>query len=192
MSERDRREPTLPLAAGEALRAQKSRRRLLHTRILFGALGAAIVIGSAVFPPTPRLVWNASASAPVGLYWVSPNAMLQPGDMVIARVPRDFRRLAAERGYLPLNVPLVKRVAAAPGDEVCARGPDIFVNGHRLAERVGVDAAGRELPGWSGCVRLRGRQVFLLMPAISSFDGRYFGVTEGADIVGKARLLWAR
>ena len=45
---------------------------------------------------------------------------------------------------------------------------------------------------YPGCVRLRGDQRFLLMDAPASFDGRYFGVTEGTDIVGKARLLWAR
>jgi type IV secretory pathway protease TraF len=25
-----------------------------------------------------------------------------------------------------------------------------------------------------------------------SFDGRYFGVSKQADVIGKARLLWAR
>jgi type IV secretory pathway protease TraF len=38
----------------------------------------------------------------------------------------------------------------------------------------------------------RRRQLFLLMEASASFDGRYFGVTKGRDIIGKARLLWAR
>jgi type IV secretory pathway protease TraF len=49
------------------------------------------------------------------------------------------------------------------------------------------------MPWWSGCVRLRGRQLFLLMSdSPGSFDGRYFGVTDGGLVVGKARLLWAR
>jgi type IV secretory pathway protease TraF len=91
-----------------------------------------------------------------------------------------------------MNVPLVKRVAAAAGDEVCALGHEIFVNGRWIAERLAADGASRPMPLWSGCVRLRGRQLFLLMDAPASFDGRYFGVTEGGDIVGKARLLWAR
>lgn len=91
-----------------------------------------------------------------------------------------------------MNVPLVKRVAAYSSDEVCALGQEIFVNGSWIAERLMVDGAGRPTPMWSGCVRLRGDQRFLLMDAPASFDGRYFGVTEGADIIGKARLLWAR
>lgn len=112
--------------------------------------------------------------------------------MVIARVPEPWRRLAATRRYLPMNVPLVKRVAAAAGDEVCALGQEIFVNGRWIAERRIADGAGRPMPMWSGCARLRGRQLFLLMDAPASFDGRYFGVTGGDDIIGKARLLWER
>jgi len=180
------------LAWGDALRAAKLRRRRLGKRIAVGAIGASIVLGSAVFPPAPRLVWNASASAPIGLYSVSPGALPDPGDMAIARVPEPHRRLAATRHYLPMNVPLVKRVAAVAGDEVCALGQEIFVNGRWIAERRIADGAGRPMPWWSGCVRLRGRQLFLLMDTPTSFDGRYFGMTDSGDIVGKARLLWAR
>ncbi|MBB4837023.1 conjugative transfer signal peptidase TraF [Sphingomonas kyeonggiensis] len=180
------------LAWGDALRAAKRRRRSLARRTAVVAIGSIIVLGSAALPPAPRLVWNASASAPIGLYSVSPGASASPGDMVIARVPEPYRRLAATRRYLPMNVPLVKRVAAFAGDEVCALGQEIFVNGRWMTGRRVADGAGRPMPMWSGCVRLRGRQLFLLMDAPASFDGRYFGVTEGADIIGKARLLWAR
>jgi conjugative transfer signal peptidase TraF len=180
------------LAWGDALRAAKTRRRRLEKRIAAAAIGLGVVLGSAVFPPVPRLVWNASASAPIGLYSVSPGASTEPGDMVIAKVPEPWRRLAATRRYLPMNVPLVKRVEAAAGDEVCALGQEIFVNGSWIAERRIADGAGRSMPMWTGCIRLRGRQLFLLMVAPASFDGRYFGVTEGDDVIGKARLIWAR
>lgn len=180
------------LAWGDALRAAKLRRRMLERRIALVAIGAGIVLASAAFPPVPRFVWNASASAPIGLYSVSPGSLAEPGDMVIARVPEPFRRLAATRRYLPMNVPLVKRVAASAGDEVCALGQEIFVNGRWTIERRLTDGAGRAMPMWSGCVRLRGRQLFLLMNSPASFDGRYFGVTEGGDVIGKARLLWSR
>ncbi|WP_448659174.1 S26 family signal peptidase [Sphingomonas sp. CJ99] len=180
------------LAWGDALRAAKLRRRTLARRAVAVAIGSMILLGTAALPPTPRLVWNASASAPIGLYAVSPGAPTAPGDMVIARVPHLHRQLAATRRYLPLNVPLVKRVAASAGDEVCALGQQIRVNGRPVAERLRVDGAGRPLPSWTGCVRLRGDQRFLLMDAPASFDGRYLGVTEGSDIIGKARLLWAR
>ena len=180
------------LAWGDALRAAKARRAQLRRRIAVTAAGIAVLLASAALPTAPRLVWNASASAPIGLYAVTPGASAEPGDMVIARVPDRFRRLAAERRYLPMNVPLVKRVAAQPGDEVCALGQEIFVNGRWTAERRLVDGQNRPMPIWSGCIRLHGRQLFLLMDNPASFDGRYFGATEERDIIGKARLLWRR
>lgn len=180
------------LAWGDALRARTERRARLGRNIAAGGLGALIVLASAVLPPTPRLVWNASASAPIGLYWVRPGVAIEPGDMVIARLPQGVRQMAAQRRYLPMNVPLVKRVVAVADDEVCAWGREVFLNGRRIAGRSRFDGAGRVMPLWSGCVRLRGRELFLLMDAPASFDGRYFGITQGTDVVGKAQLLWAR
>lgn len=193
MSGRRTRADDAPLLAwGDALRAQTVRRARLVRRIAAVGITTLVVLASAALPPKPRFVWNASASAPIGLYWVRPDADLEPGDMVVAQLPQGVRQMAARRRYLPLNVPLVKRVVAVAGDEVCTLGKDIFLNGRRIAERRHADAQGRPMPTWSGCLRLRGRQLFLMMDAPASFDGRYFGVTGGVDVVGKARLLWAR
>ena len=194
MTRRSDRSRNLPLLEwGDQLRQAKRERRTLGRRIAVIGAGITLVGLTIAFPPAPRLVWNASASAPIGLYAVTPGATVEPGDMVIARVPDPSRLMAAERRYIPANVPLVKRVAAAAGDEVCALGREIFVNGTWVVERRAFDAKGRPMPWWSGCVRLRGRQLFLLMSdSPGSFDGRYFGVTDGNLVVGKARLLWAR
>lgn len=182
-----------PLAWGDQLRADKRKRRRLGRRIAIIGAGIAILGLTMAFPPSPRLVWNASASAPVGLYGVTPGSEVAPGDMVIAWLPDPWRTLAASRRYLPANVPLVKRVAAGPGDEICALGQEIFINGRWTAERVVADPRGRPMPWWSGCVRLRGHQFFLLMTGSpASFDGRYFGLTESSQIIGKARPLWTR
>jgi conjugative transfer signal peptidase TraF len=177
---------------GDMLRAAKMRRRRRARRLLLGTVGIAVLLSNVALPPAPRLLWNASASAPIGLYFVHPGAATGPGDMVVARLPEPYRQLAATRHYLPVNVPLVKRIAAVAGDDVCALGRQIFVNGRPVGQRLAVDRAGRPIPGWTGCQRLRGEQRFLLMDAPASFDGRYFGVTQGRDIIGKARLLWPR
>lgn len=181
-----------PLFAwGEAMRAARRRRRLRRAALGIGA-GVLALAATIVLPPAPRLLWNASASAPIGLYRVSPGAPGAIGDMVVARVPLRWRRLAAERHYLPENVPLVKRVVATAGTEVCAFGTVIEVDGREAARRRSTDGRGRIMPWWSGCVRLSGQQRLLLMDAPDSFDGRYFGITEGSDIVGRAVLLWRR
>jgi len=183
-----------PLFAwGDALREGRARRRRLGRRAALVAMPALLALATALVPPSPRLVWNASASMPVGLYQVSPGTPAATGELVIARVPEAVRALAARRRYLPSNVPLVKRVAAMPGDEVCALGPRLFVNGEPSVTRRVAHRQGRPLPWWSGCVRLReGQRLLLASDHPDSFDGRYFGASETADILGRARLLWAR
>jgi len=177
---------------GQSLRAARSRRLRLARRGLAIAGLAAVLAATIVLPPHPLLVWNASASAPIGLYRVG-GTDLATDDMVIAWPPTAARDFAARRHYLPANVPLVKRITAEPGDTVCALDQEIFVNGRWVAERLVRDGAGRPMPWWSGCVTLRNGAMFLLMArSPASFDGRYFGPTNRSDIVGKATLLWAR
>lgn len=168
------------------------RRRLLHCRAFAVAVLAGALAVTIALPPRPWLVWNVSASAPLGLYTVGGRTGLARGDMVVAWVPQPWRRLAAERRYIPINVPLVKRVAAVPGDEVCAADGQIFVNGRWTAWRRPHDGQHRPMPGWQGCTTLRDGTLLLLMEDRDSFDGRYFGPTDAADIVGRATLLWAR
>jgi conjugative transfer signal peptidase TraF len=182
-----------PLTTSVARRSPQKLRRRVRRRAAFAAIPALCALASAIAPPSPRLVWNASASVPIGLYRVSPGTPADVGDFAIARVPANVRLLAARRRYLPANVPLVKRVAAMPGDEVCALGPRLFVNGQPSAVRRAADRHGRPLPWWSGCARLReGQRLLLAGPSPDSFDGRYFGVSGPPDIIGKAWLLWAR
>lgn len=191
---RRRRQPVeAPLFAwADAQPSARARRSQLVRRTVITGWIIAVVLVSAALPPAPRLVWNASASAPVGIYAVTPQAWAEPGNVVIAWPPARYRRVAAERRYLPINVPLVKRVAAYGGDKVCARGQRISINDRPAALRRTDDAKGRPMPTWSGCIRLHGRQLFLLNANPASFDGRYFGVTDGKDVIGKARLLWRR
>ena len=181
------------LAWGDALRATRDRRKTVRRRSAIAAAGIAIIGITTIIPPRPRLVWNASASAPVGLYYVAPAMDVAPGDMMVAWPPFQVRSLAAKRRYLPAGVPLVKRVAAIGGDDVCAAGEWIWLDGHRVSQRSVVDGGARPMPWWNGCVRLRGRQVFLLMAEHrASFDGRYFGPTAPQDIIGKVWPLWIR
>lgn len=158
------------------------------------ALGVAMLGLAGILHPIPRLVvWNASASAPLGLYGVVPHAVIARGDLVLAMLPRAPRTLAAERGYLPAGVPVVKHVAALSGDTVCSRGMTITINGRPAAERLASDIRGRSVPAWRGCRLLRQDQVFLLNATVpDSFDGRYFGPVERSAIVGKLVAIWTR
>lgn len=177
---------------GAALRRARAK-RIRRLRLgVFAAAASLPALATLVVAPAPRLVWNASASAPIGLYRVDPGAPIARGDMVIAWAPEPWRTLAAGRHYLPANVPLVKRVAAAQGDLVCGAGLRLTVNGAVVALRLAHDRDGRPLPRWDGCRLLGPGQFLLLMPAPGSFDGRYFGATGEGRIVGRARLIWPR
>jgi conjugative transfer signal peptidase TraF len=166
----------------------RERRWLLFWLAAFWAM-----IISILFPPAPRLIWNFSPSMPVGLYRVYPGALPERGATVIAWTPKPYRGLAAERRYLPENVPLVKRVAGMPGDRICAAATAITLNGAQVATRLKADAAGRPMPWWQGCRTLAKGEYFLLLADVpASFDGRYFGITRRADIIGLAHLLWSR
>lgn len=185
-----------PLFAwGEALRARReaeaARRRSLGRRAICVGTLVASVIASMIVDPAPRLVWNDSESAPLGLYSVSPGEPIKAGMTVIARLPRPWRGFADMRRYLPRTVPLVKHVAAGPGQTVCAEANQISIDGQFAAERLAADPHGRPMPWWQGCRRLGEGQFFLLMTdSPQSFDGRYFGISEAADIIGPARLIW--
>ncbi|HVT25486.1 MAG TPA: S26 family signal peptidase [Rhizomicrobium sp.] len=158
------------------------------------ALCGAVAIAALGNTPSPRqalFVWNATASAPVGLYRVTHGRALSRGDLVLAVPTPALAAFADARGYLPMRVPLVKRIAAVAGDDVCARGNAIFIDGRFAAARLAADREGRPLPSWSGCRTLRSGDVFLLMPdARASFDGRYFGPTTISDIAGTLEPLW--
>lgn len=158
------------------------------------AAGTALLIAAlcavSLARPRPLLIWNASASAPTGLYLVTAPGNPARGDRVAGRLPAPWRALAARRHYLPANVPLIKRIAAKPGDMVCASGDRVTVNGDVAARRLRRDGAGRPMPAWHGCRRLGAGDVLLLAAHPASFDGRYFGPSQRRDILGKAHLIW--
>lgn len=170
------------------------RRRTRRLAWAAGALALCLAAaGSVLRTPAPLLLWNASASTTPGLYIVVPAAHLRAGDIAVAWPPRHAREVAAARSYLPAAVPLVKPVAAIAGDRVCAAGDRVFVGGRLVALRRARDPSGRPMRWWSGCRVLRPGEIFLLSAGVPlAFDGRYFGVTRAREIVGRARLLWAR
>jgi conjugative transfer signal peptidase TraF len=139
------------------------------------------------------IIYNASASASVGFYRVLPENRIRRGDLVLVKTPQSVRELAAERHYLPLNVDLVKRIAALQGDQVCALDGIVSIDGQVVARQLAVDSKGRALPRWTGCQVLGTDKVFLLMKAVpDSFDGRCFGPVPAATIVGKLVPIWPR
>ena len=139
----------------------------------------------------PSLIWNASASVPIGLYRVQPDPRPRVREIVVVRPPEDLVWFLAEGGYLPRGVPLLKHVAALGGQRVCRVGAAVSVDGAPLGDALARDHRGRPLPTWSGCVVLTDAQVFLMNPdRLDSLDGRYFGPLDRSTIVGRAEPVW--
>ncbi|MBB2161122.1 S26 family signal peptidase [Gluconacetobacter sacchari] len=154
----------------------------------FAVLGVG---ASLAVHPVPRLVWNATASVPVGLYRLRPDPVPRVGDVVALRLPDATAMLLARRGYLPLGVPLLKPVTAIAGQIVCRSGPRVTIDGVPAGDAKPVDHRGRPLPVWQGCRRLDPGQVFVMNEAEPlSLDGRYFGLLPVSAVIGRATPLW--
>lgn len=138
---------------------------------------------------------------PLGFYRVRPPA-IRSGSQVLVCLPEAIARLGRQRRYLPQGScptgasPVLKVIAAVPGDRVELRVDSLVVNGvataaTRLRDR---DGRGRSLPhaplgvSWvpDGTVWLLG-----LRPD-RSWDSRYFGPVPLSSILGSADpiLTW--
>jgi conjugative transfer signal peptidase TraF len=154
----------------------------------FAALGIGM---TTLFHPVPKLIWNASASVPIGLYRVRPAGDLQVTELVVVRPPAPLANFLAERGYLPKSVPLLKRILALSGQTVCRSGRTITVDSNVMGVALDHDRRGRPLPVWQGCRVIAEGQVFLMnWQSKDSLDGRYFGPLPATTIVGEAAPLW--
>lgn len=168
------------------------RRQRARTFVIAATMAGVSAIGFvALSDPVPLLMWNGSASAPLGLYRIVAPVDISRGDLVLVHPPETARRLAVARGYLPAGVPLVKRIAAIAGDIVCANSGGLTVNGEHVADARHADSLGRPLEPWSGYRALDRDEFLVLMTTVpASFDSRYFGPVARSLIVGRAVPLW--
>lgn len=152
-----------------------------------------IFVGTAIFPISPRFIWNASASVPIGLYAIRPTGTLHVTELVVVRPPTALATFLDDRRYLAKGVPMLKRILALPGQTVCRTNRTITVDGVAMGAALDRDSRGRPLPTWQGCRVIAGDQVFLMnWQSEDSLDGRYFGQLPANTIVGRAAPLWTR
>ncbi|WP_424989782.1 S26 family signal peptidase [Fluviibacterium sp. S390] len=165
----------------------KARRTIAWTTVL----SITLIVIPVIVQWSPRLLWNASASVPVGLYRLHLVEQVTVGDLVAVRPPPALSDYLDARGYLPRGVPLLKHVMALEGALVCRSGDRVTVDHRLLGEAHGQDRVGRALPIWQGCHRLGADEVFLVNPdAPDSLDGRYFGPLPLTTITARLTPLW--
>lgn len=163
------------------------------------AIGFAALAWASFVTPLPRLTYNPSDSVAVGWYRVDPldrraGALPSPlsvNSIVLVPLPAEASALAAQRGYLPTRVPLLKRVGAIAPQEVCIAGGIVRIDGVPSVAVLRADRLGRPLPSWQQCRRLESGELFLLsVKNPASFDSRYFGPVSESTVIGVAHPVW--
>ncbi|WP_024510311.1 S26 family signal peptidase [Bradyrhizobium sp. ARR65] len=140
---------------------------------------------------TPHYIWNASHSVPIGLYRVQPAARLIVTELVAVQPPDLLAAFIDLNGYLPLGVPMLKRVLALPGQTVCRNALTITIDGIDVGKARERDGRGRPLPAWRGCRVIADGDIFVMnRQSADSLDGRYFGPLPASAVIGKAVPVW--
>ncbi|MES0046190.1 S26 family signal peptidase [Mesorhizobium sp. M0053] len=165
---------------------------MTRATIILASVIATIGVGYPGLTSMPaKLIWNASASAPIGFYTIDFDGPFEVADLVAVDAPEPLATLLADRGYLPRGVPLLKRILGVSGQRVCRSNLTITVDGIEAGAALERDRAGRDLPVWQGCRRISPGEVFLMNRQVrDSLDGRYFGLISTAQIIGRALPLW--
>lgn len=164
-----------------------SRHRILGVTLL-SVIGIA---ATSVADMTTKLLWNVTASAPVGFYTIEPADRLTVPELVAVMPPEPLAGFIVARGYVGRGVPLLKRVFGLPGQRVCRSRRAITVDGVEMGDALDHDRTGRALPVWQGCRVIADGQLFLMnIDARDSLDGRYFGPIPASAVIGRALPLW--
>ena len=157
------------------------------------AIGVAALCVPAVVRFPARLVYNSSDSVARGWYRIGSPDSLHVGGIALVRLPAGVAALAAQRGYLPAGVPLLKRIGVVAPQSVCVEEGGVRIDGVVVAAVLAVDGVGRPLQPWAQCRALVDGELFLLSNThVASFDSRYFGPVDASAVIGSAHPLWTR
>ena len=129
---------------------------------IFTTFATAALLLSTVGGATPHYIWNASNSVPIGLYRLLPVTKLTVTELVAVQPPDLLGAFLDLNGYLPLGVPMLKRVLALSGQTVCRHGVAIVVDGIDMGHARERDGRGRPLPAWHGCRVIADGDVFVM------------------------------
>lgn len=155
------------------------------------ALAAVAALVYTIGGATPRYIWNASNSVPIGLYRVAPAGKLSVTELVAVQPPDPLAAFLDLNDYLPYGVPMLKRIVALPGQVVCRTGLIITVDNLEMGQARARDHRNRPLPAWQGCRIIGEGDVFVMnWQSEDSLDSRYFGSLPASAVIGRVVPVW--
>lgn len=157
-------------------------------RAVVGLIGAAIAAGVCLFgdwlPLKLGYCLNITPSEPVGIYRLVPGGA-ERGTLVLLKQPHD-PAASVLHPYVPVNLPLIKRVAAIRGDVVRVGAHGVHVNGIPWPDSVPLthDQEGRSLrPYPFGVYRVPADKLWVMSNHPRGLDSRYFGPVPTTSVI---------
>lgn len=158
-------------------------------RLLVPAFIVLVLIAAAPHVLGKTFLINTTPSVPTGLYVRDYGASVERGVIVAFRQPQAARHYLGDTLGFPREAPLLKLVAAGPGDRACREAAGVRVGG-ALRPVMDADPRGAALPQWRECRALRSDEIFALGGhGASSFDSRYFGPVRTSEVLGVYRSI---
>lgn len=175
----------------------RSRLRARIVLAVLSACGFAALACASFVRPSAHVVYNPSDSVPDGWYYIeSTDSLSRPlpvDSIVLTPLPAEVAALAAQRGYLPTHIPLLKRVGAVAPQHVCIVEGIVRIDGVPVAAAMPADRRGQPLSSWPDCRRLHPGELFLLSTTNpASFDSRYFGPSQASTVIGTAQPIYLK
>ena len=165
--------------------------------VYVGGLISVLMVWGLIYAAGIRV--NTTASIPLGVYQLSNEPLIKGAYVLFCPPPAPVFAMAMASGYLGAGFcpggygQLMKRLAAAKNDRVTITAEGVAVNGQRLplSKPIKLDGGGRPLPHYAKSWVLDSDEVLVMSDSNSgSFDGRYFGPIQRAQIVGVIRPVF--
>ena len=161
---------------------------------LAAATVPAVLVVASMAAEVKLVLLNRSASIPLGLYVRDFGAEPKQGRIVAFHVP-DAAEPTVKR-YVEQSIPalnnllIIKRIVAGPGNSYCLKGDTAFIDSKAIATVERQDSRGNALPIWKECRPFDPSEYFVFSDVPHSFDSRYYGPINNADIEGVFQPLW--
>lgn len=170
-------------------------------RFVLGAFAVfAVTIGAVLALHAAGYYPNYTDSMPRGLWRATDDPIQRGKPVLVCPPPSRVITAAREAGYLisgscPSGLaPLLKPVVAVPGDRVAVTSAGVTVNGREIPNSglLTQDGSGRRLPRAQIGLHTVAPGTVWVVSSFNpySFDSRYFGPVQVAQVRGVARPIW--